>query len=502
MRNIAVCSAVSLILTGCGGGSAPPAPSTNTPSATPASTPTVVKDPLRIVTGASYDANDSSLNPRWVIADFNKDGTKDIFLRYDPESAFTTSNVGTSPVRFFLGKSDGGFEQSTSIFPEGYSTTLANKIVAGDFNGDGGTDILIATAGIDPYVNSIPQQSGLTGNYAQILTYTPNGYKLSKISNSPLSWAHHASTGDINGDYLADVLVDSLIFAEPFFVMGDSNGNYKADTTRFPKNTFTFRKNILETFSDGSPKKWEDTFYTSSTLADINGDGSADVVMFASASTKNSVVYLNDGSGHFSDDRTIKLPAGPYGQGYEYYASATTKDNRIRVGTIYLDSIAVDINGDGKKDLISITTNCNQDPANYVYYRGAALQILINNGNGFVDESKSRTDFSYNPGNNYTHYDTIEYADINNDKIPDILLHRGQVNPNDNASPTRILINDGKGHFTEKAYPKSLPNGILTVIGNGHYAVLISTKDNSTGKTTQRVDDVYYDWSLGQSLFP
>jgi ABC-type enterobactin transport system permease subunit len=100
---------------------------------------------------------------------------------------------------------------------------------------------------------------------------------------------------------------------------------------------------------------------------------------------------------------------------------------------------------------------------------------------------------------NYTHYDTIEFADINNDKCADILLHRGQVNLNDSAMPTRILLNDCKGNFNEISYPKNLPVGILTVIGDGNYAILISQKNGNT--YTQRVDHVRYDWTTGKSLF-
>ena len=113
--------------------------------------------------------------------------------------------------------------------------------------------------------------------------------------------------------------------------------------------------------------------------------------------------------------------------------------------------------------------------------------------------SKIRTNFTHSPSKNYTHYDTIEFVDVNNDKCSDILLHRAQVNYNDNAMPTRILLNDCKGNFTEVSYPKNLPVGILTVLSSGQYAILISQKTNNG--FTQRVDHVKYDWSLGKSLF-
>ena len=497
MRKLTVGFTISLILAGCGGGGG--SSTTNTASSNTNPTSSVpAKDPLRIVTGNSIDAGDAGFNPRWVIADFNKDGSKDIFIRYDPESAFSNTKTGTSPVRFFLGKSEGGFENSTSIFPQGYSPILVSKIVLSDFNGDNGPDILIATAGQDPYIDGKVAPSGHTGSYSQILTYTPNGYVLSKINNLPLQYSHHASTADFNGDFLNDVFISSVNYSEPYFIFGDSNGNYRVDTSKFPRLTFKFQKTILDHFSDLSAKKWHNTFFTATATLDANNDGHKDILAFAGNGTKTSMLFFNDGAGNFSETRSSELPVGPYGEGYEYY------ENNVRytVGTIFLDAITADINNDGKLDVITLSTNSNQSSANYVFYRGAAIQILINSGNGFVDDTKNRTTFTHTGTNNFSHYDTIEYVDINKDSCKDILLHRSQVNQGDkNNNPTKILLNNCQGSFTEKSYPSSLPKGILTVIKDGHYAILVSEK-NANGTYTQRIDDVYYDWSLGQNLFP
>jgi hypothetical protein len=494
MRNLSVSIAVSLLVAGCGGGGSDSGPSPT--SVAQSNVP--VKDPLTIYTGASYDAGDGGENPRWVIADFNKDGLKDIFLRYDPVSAFSTTTTGSSPVRFFLANSNGGFEQDKNIFIEGYSPTLVNRIVASDFNGDGGTDILIAAAGQDPYINGLPAQSGYTGEMSQVLTYTPNGYKLAKINNNVNAFAHHASTGDINGDYLPDAFVASLVFSSPFFIMGDNNGNYKVDRNRFPSDMFGPHKNIIDRFADFSTKKWENLLFTSSAFIDANNDNHQDIALMAMAGTKTSIILLNDGAGNFSSSRMMELPTGPYGAGYAYKKN-NTDTKYVEVGTIHLDTIVVDINNDGRKDIISLTTESNETEQEVIYYRGASLQVLINNGNGFTDESKTRTNFTHVSSKNYTHYDTIEFADINNDKCSDILLHRGQVNLKDSSMPTRILLNDCKGNFNEVSYPKNLPAGILTVLGDGNYALLISQKNGNT--YTQRVDQVRYDWSLGKSLF-
>jgi len=497
MRNLSVSLAVSILVAGCGGGGSE-SPNSSASSA-PVQQPAVsIKDPLTIFTGSSYDAGDGGLNPRWVLGDFNRDGLKDIFLRYDPESAFSASISGTSPVRFFLAQGQGGFEQNTSIFPEGFSPVLVNRIIINDFNGDSGQDILIATAGQDPYINGLPAQTGYTGEHTQVLTYTPNGYKLSKINNNQTAFAHHASSADINGDYLPDAFVSSLVFSSPFFIMGSSSGSYHADTTRFPKNVFGAHKNILERFPDNTNKIWENFLFTSSTFIDANNDGHQDIALMAMSGTKTSVIMLNDGSGNFSPSRMIELPVGPYGAGFSFRKNQSSS-KYSEVGTIHLDTITADINNDGKKDIISLTTSANEIENDVIYYRGTKLQFLINTGNGFVDETKARTSFVHAANKNYTHYDTLEYSDVNNDKCIDILLHRAQVNHNDTAMPTKILLNDCKGNFNEVEYPKSIPVGILTVLDNNNYAILVSQKN---GKTyTQRVDHVRFDWSSGKSLF-
>lgn len=498
MRNLTVGICVSAILVGCGGGSGSNTGTTTSTVATTNNSTQNVKDPLIVVEGASYDAGDGGLNPRWVIGDFNKDGIKDIFLRYDPESAFSATIKGNSPVRFFIGKSQGGFEQDKSIFTEGLNPVLVNRIITHDFNGDGGTDILIATAGQDPYVNGLPAQTGYTGEYTQVLTYTPNGYKLAKINNNQNAFAHHASAADINGDYLPDAFISSLVFSKPFFIMGDGNGNYRVDTTRLPNNMFGSHKNIIERFADNTDKVWENFLFTSSAFIDANNDGHQDIALMAMSGTKTSIILLNDGAGNFSSSRMLELPIGPYGAGY--VIKKNVNDTKYtEIGTIHLDTIAVDVNNDGRKDIISLTTSSNITDTETIYYRGSRIQILINNQTSFVDETKLRSNFIHDPSKNFTHYDTIEYSDVNNDKCADILLHRAQVNFFDTAMPTRILLNNCKGIFNEVPYPKNLPVGIFIALGDGQYAILISQKTNNS--YSQRIDHIKYDWTLGKSLF-
>lgn len=496
-KNIFMLASV-LGLCGCGGSSDSPTalitvPNQNVAPAIP------VTNPLRIVSGTSYFASDGGLDPRWVVGDFNSDGVKDIFLRYDPASAFSTTKTGTSPVRFFVGSAAGGFTDATAtLLPAGYSPTLVNRIILADFNSDSKPDILIATSGQDPYKDDKPAGTGHTGEKSQILTYTSKGYVVSDMGNIPAIFAHHASFGDINNDGVTDALLASVLFDDAFFVMGNRNGMYVADTDRITEDaTFNYLANITERFGNGFPKVWDSTIYSASAMVDANNDGNIDIVMFAASGTKSNIVFFNDGTGKFSSSNASMFSNGV--ASYNYLL-APKWENAYNIGTTYLDTAVVDVNGDGRKDIISLSTYNKQTESEFVYYSGAKLEFWINNGHGFTLD-QSRTSFNYDPKLNYTHYDSLEVSDINNDGFSDILIHRGQFNRDTEANPTKILLNDGYGKFNEVQYPVNVPKGILTVLGPGHYAILINDRDPVSETFTQRVDDVYFDWKAGVDFF-
>lgn len=459
----------------------------------------VFTNPLRVVAGTSYFAKDAGYNPRWVVNDFNADGYKDIFLRYDPESAFSDTITGTAPVYFFVGSAQGGFTDATkSLLPTGYSPTLVNRIVVTDFNSDNKPDILIATSGQDPYKNGKGLGTGHTGEKSQILTYTNNGYVLSDMGDIPNIFAHHASFGDINNDGNIDALITSVLFDDSFFVMGSKDGKYIIDTNRITEGaTISYLANVTSTFANGFPKTWESTIYSASAMVDANNDGNIDIVMFASSGTKSNIVFFNDGKGNFSSSNSSTFDNGV--PSYNYLL-APKWENTYNTGTTYIDTVVVDVNGDGRKDIISLSTFNDQTEKNYIYYRGSKIEVWINNGHGFEIDN-TRIAFDYYPAQNFTAYDTIEASDINNDGFLDVLIHRGQSNVDPEHNFTKIFLNNGSGSFKEVQYPVNVPKGILTVLGPGHYAVLVSERDQTTGHYTQRVDDVYFDWKSGVDFF-
>ncbi len=135
-------------------------------------------------------------------------------------------------------------------------------------------------------------------------------------------------------------------------------------------------------------------------IADLNGDGTPDLLI-ANQGTQNRLL-VNNGLGVFSDETVLRLPV----------LLATT-----------LDALITDIDGDGDPDLI-------------LAEGGEGLRLLINNGSGvFNDESGARlpalTDYVVK----------VDVADADYDGDDDLILA--------NMGQDRLLLNDGTGVFSD-----------------------------------------------------
>jgi Ca2+-binding RTX toxin-like protein len=431
---------------------------------------------------------------------------QDIVLRYDPQSAFSTTVTGASPLRFFAGSASGGLTQDAGFLSPNVSPTNVGKIVAADLNGDGRPDVVVAGSGQDPYLNGVPV-GPTPGEVAYVLASSQGHLGRVTLSGAQANFGHHAVVGDINNDGRPDVFIDSINTSPSYFIMGGTGGALSADYSRLSAGIQTYRVTTTSTFPSGEPKTQAATAGTASALIDANQDGYLDLAILPSDGTPVGIVYLNDRTGHFSEASKITLPAGPFGTGA---LSRDTPNGPIHYsGTIYLDTGVADINGDGRDDLISIVTDSQQTGSSFAYYRGAKVQVLISTGSGFVDES-SRVTFDYAPTDNYTHYYALRMDDINADGFKDIILYRNDdvLYRNADIGPTAILLNNGKGQFSHVAYPAGLPDGDLVVLdaARGEYAILHSTKDGTTDANgyanyVQSVDAAHFDWSKGLDLF-
>jgi len=282
--------------------------------------------------------------------DINGDGRAD-FVKVQ-------STTGYKYLRAFFGKSNGGFDFSTSDDLQLNTYTDTGMTQLADVNGDGLSDLIEfpmpLSGGSYAYVhlsdgsgefpsNSLNSQLCRTNDAGRVFMADVNGDGLSDIVQTDVQNTYvyvHLSRGDGYFD-ACSTPSDVECVTDPGTVMfGDINGDGFSDLILAPQLT-----DIVHTyFSDGNGQfEYADSTDTShlndkgyTQVADINGDGFADLVKGQQFESR-IYLYSGDGTGAFS------------------YLNYRSTDNE---GFFAL----VDTNGDGLADLQKfLTTN------SYVY---------------------------------------------------------------------------------------------------------------------------------------
>ena len=255
-----------------------------------------------------------------AVADFNGDGHQDILIAHDSHDA-----QHTFPVTILLGDGHGGFTDGTgSIFAGDVPRTqYPRQIVIADFNGDHRPDVFIADTGDD--------NPPFPGYQNTLILSAPGGKLVDATANLPQvnDYTHSAAAADVNGDGTTDLYIGNIHGANevpPRILLNDGTGHFTVANNLLPAAQTNLSQNV----------------YTGSGFADVNGDGHPDLVLSgADSSTSQSVVLLNDGTGHFSE-LPGALPAKPFGP-----------------DAIGFDPTPLDINADGHPDLVISYTKSN-----------------------------------------------------------------------------------------------------------------------------------------------
>jgi hypothetical protein len=186
--------------------------------------------------------------------DFNGDGKTDVAALIN--GAFIDQDLVTQDAEVFLykGNGDGTFQPATA--PVDIPVVGAYQAVAGDFNGDGHLDLVVA------YSNSDPHQE--IGSGIVFLPGNGDGTFGAPVTLSQSSISVSASsqlfTADLNNDGKLDLIWNGALY------LGNGDGTFK----QIPLGI------------DGSP----------SAIADLNGDGIPDLVIGGS-------IYAGNGDGTF-----------------------------------------------------------------------------------------------------------------------------------------------------------------------------------------------------------
>jgi len=285
-------------------------------------------------------------------ADFNDDGWPDVVLW---RGLFQTGQAFELDI--LLNNGDGNLVLGTSQVFSGTvpSVVEGRGVVLADFNGDGRPDIFFADQGMDA--------APFPGHQNTLVLSAPGGKMVDATSNLPQqsAFTHSATAADIDGDEDVDLYIGNLGLPPRLLLNADGTGVFTVATGCLPFP--------IEDMDYGD--------YTASEFVDVNNDTLPDLVLGDSGcgdppDVCDSLVLLNDGTGHFSHlDNAI--PAKPFGE-----------------TDVALEIDADDIDGDGYQDLFMVYTKGyeGQEDRNLT---GRYIQILINNQDGtFRDETSTR----------------------------------------------------------------------------------------------------------------
>lgn len=313
-----------------------------------------------------------------AVGDFNGDGKLDL--------AVITAPVGSNSAMIaeFLGNGDGTFRLGPMAPAENSQATL----VAGDFNGDGVSDIAV---GYGPTFNIAPSPH----------PFGPGG---STTGSSPdtANGTVHLYLGGRTGTLTDAGVVGNLgtTTRAPGLISADFNGDGKADlagsTFDSPQVTVllgngdgTFRAGEVTPIAAGS---------TSLAAGDFNGDGKADLAAMNPLGG-GVTILIGRGDGTFS--------GGP-GFAFGFESQATSL-------------IASDLNGDGKIDLATVVEPMNE------------VRIAQGTGTGTFGPLVAIPV----PGGAFSGASALAVADLNRDGLNDL------VTATATPSEVGVLLNSG-----------------------------------------------------------
>jgi Bacterial Ig-like domain (group 3)/FG-GAP-like repeat len=349
-------------------------------------------------------ANPGGFGPGFAAGDINNDGKTDLVL-----------DTGTS-ISIWLGKGDGTFTSGSSYA----SFNNSGDVSLTDLDGDGNLDIYtgLAEGGIYTGDDSLNASAyALMGNGDGTFVGAPT---------IPIGAYGGNNLGDVNGDGVPDLITNGTgQFNTPGAVftvqLGNGKGAFtKASTISAPASFVLDAGNTLTTGG---------VVATTYAVADINGDGKADLVFIESnlADTYTpgtNFFRYNGGPVLFTalsnGDGTFQTPVA---HAFPQIAPANEFDVTASVSSLQI----ADFNKDGHNDLIlsfNDEAEGNTVPINY----SQGFIVLLGNGDGTFKATPIVTatySSTVAPNPNFLPV-VFNTADLNADTKPDLLVVNSQ----------------------------------------------------------------------------
>lgn len=265
------------------------------------------------------------------------------------------------PDAFFVNDGNGLFTDESATRLAASSRAGAARF--GDVDGDGDLDLLVADWGADPFGAAAISEAQLYVNDGGGV-FTEAGAQLPDVATPDGTTPIDIDFLDADGDFDLDVLLDSHEANERLWI-NDGAG------------TFT---DVSDTFPNGGGLSYGPT------TCDVDGDFDLDVAIDNAGGANQEQLFLNDGTGAFSDEST-RLP------------SQNDDDNGV---------VCVDVDADGDLDLAIPSLGSNGE------------RVLINDGTG---------NFTSLPGAFSAVIDGtlwMDFGDVNDDGRLDAITGQGE----------------------------------------------------------------------------
>jgi hypothetical protein len=298
-----------------------------------------------------------------AVADFNGDGHPDLVFCSEDNINLGQVNVH----EYYLGDGSGNFSVAPFQLPDNES----NAVIAADINSDSKPDLFFGNKGATTVL--INNSDG---------TFVNESNRVPAIQRTTQDLALADVDGDGDLDLFAGNEDGNLLF------INDGTGHFADESaTRLPQGINMETRKV--------------------TFGDADGDNDADVLLsnvaFLPGKNPQNRLYLNDGTGYFSDATATNLPADTYHT---------------------IDAIFEDVDLDGDLDLV----------VGNVF--GGPLQVYQNDGNGVFSDATTEV-----LGLNY-HLDALGLiaADLNGDGLRDLYVCHRQT-PQSIAKDLLLLRN-------------------------------------------------------------
>ncbi|BAZ49201.1 putative outer membrane adhesin [Nostoc sp. NIES-4103] len=428
------------------------------------------------------DAGDGSGSSVSGAGDINGDGFDDVIIAAPDVSLGRRRYVAQNYVVF---GSSSGFSASLDLSSlDGSNGFVINGIQsrdrlgsfvssAGDINGDGFDDVIIATAFADPNGQSEAGQSyvvfGSSSGFSASLDLSSldgsNGFVINGIDAGDALGSSVSSAGDINDDSIDDLIIGAPGANQSYVVFGSSSGfSASLDLSSLDgSNGF-----VINGINAGDALG-----LSVSSAGDINGDGFDDLIIGAPGADPNGEYFAGESyvvfgkSSGFSASLDLSSLDGSNG----FVINGIDADDRLSLG--FSVSSAGDINGDGFDDLIVVAFGSRSyDNQTYVVFGksngfSASFDLSsLDGSNGFVITPIS--------GLSSSDRSITSAGDINGDGFDDLIIGAYGASPNGEFDAGQSYVLFGKSGGFSASFDLSNLDGSNGFVLNG-----IDAGDNS-----------------------